>query len=70
MTRGEAMREARICAEMTVLQLAKKSGIAPQAIYRLEKDESGGTVTVVEALADALGVSIDEYIGHEVRPRG
>jgi len=70
MTRGETMRAAREKAGLTVRQLAKKAGVTAQCVYRLEHDESPGTVNVVEALADSLGLSIDAYIGHEVRPRG
>lgn len=68
MTRGEAMRAARERKGMSVRGLAKIADISYMTIYRLESDEIGGALASVVRLADALGLSIDEYIGHEVEP--
>lgn len=68
MTRGEYMRRARRNAELTIKQLAALSGVSANAIGGLERGKriSGQNMTI-EVLADALGLSIDEYTGHRRR---
>ena len=67
MTRGEYMRKARINAGFSIVQLSDMSGIAQNTISLLErKAQRGGWVDTIEILADALGLSIDEYVGHKV----
>lgn len=66
MTRGEAMRAARHRAGKTLRQLAHDTGVSHTTIYRLENDIRCGSISTIELLADALGLSIDEYTGHEV----
>ncbi len=71
MTRGEYMRKARLDAGLNLVQLADISGISVSTISLLErKSRRCGWVDTVEILADALGLSIDEYIGHEVKKHG
>lgn len=68
MTRGEYMRRARINAELTIKQLAALSGVSANAIGGLERGRRiSGQYITIEVLADALGLSIDEYVGHEVK---
>ncbi len=65
MTRGEYMRKARLDAGMSIQQLSETSGIARRTIGELERGFTrGGWLTTVELLADALDLSIDEYVGH------
>lgn len=66
MDRCEAMRRAREKRGWTQKVLAEKSGISNRMISKLESGEREGTITTIELLADAIGISIDEYIGHEV----
>ena len=66
MTRGEIMRMWRERAGLSQYELADLSGVTQKTIYALEHDKNNGSVTTVELLADALGLSIDEYVGHEV----
>lgn len=66
MTKGECMRNARLKQGMTIMELSHKTGINRNVIGRLEKDMYGGNISTIEMLADALHISIDEYIGHEV----
>ena len=67
MTRGEIMRMWRERAGLTQPELAKLSGISQVTISALEIGRnSGGNLDTIELLADALGLSIDEYVGHEV----
>ena len=48
-------------------ELARLSGINRVSIGALEAGKSsGGNLTTIELLADALGLSIDEYVGHEI----
>ena len=67
MTRGEIMRMHRERAGLSQCELAKLSGISQVTISALEIGRnSGGDLDTIELLADALGLSIDEYVGHEV----
>ena len=67
MTRGEIMRMWREKRGLTQPELARLSGISQVTISALEIGRnSGGNLDTIELLADALGLSIDEYVGHEV----
>lgn len=67
MTRGEIMRMWRERAGLTQPELAKLSGINQATISALEKGRnSGENLDTIELLADALGLSIDAYVGHKV----
>ena len=66
MTRGETMRMHRERAGLSQYELAELSGVTQKTIYALEHDKNNGSVTTVELLSDALGLSIDEYVGHKV----
>lgn len=72
MTQGECMRKARKRAKLSLVQLSEISGVPNATIGALERDVNrSGTIATIELLADALGLSIDEYVGHEVkRKRG
>lgn len=63
MTRGEAMRAARKRAGLSLEQLAERSGISRHTIMRMERSEHGGHIDSIEWCAEALGISVDEYIG-------
>ena len=64
---GEAARSARVSRNLTLQQLANKSGVNINTIHRLERDKSLDVrYWVCESLADALDMSVDEYMGHEV----
>ncbi len=60
------MRMHRERARLSQYELADLSGVTQKTIYALEHDKNNGSVTTVELLADALGLSIDEYVGHKV----
>lgn len=66
LSRADAMREARLNAGLTLRELGKLSGVEFGTIGRLEQGRNNGSITTIEILADALGLSIDEYTGHEV----
>lgn len=68
MTRGEYMRRARRNAGLTIRQLAALSGVSANAIGGLERGRRiSGQYMTIEVLADALGLSVDEYTGHRRR---
>lgn len=57
--RLKAIREEK---RMTQEELSAKSGVSRQTIVSLENDESYNTTTgTLIKLADALGVSIDQF---------
>ena len=60
------MRKWREKRGLTQYELADLSGVTQKTIWALEHDKNNGSVTTVELLADALGLSIDAYVGHEV----
>lgn len=68
-TRGAAMMRARVKAGMSRDDLAEISGVSLSAISNWERDKNAPSVDVLELVADALGLSIDEYVGHKVRRR-
>lgn len=69
MTVGEHIKAARKAAGLSQVQLADLSGISINSIISLEQNKHGPSVTTAELLADALEISIDELVGHEVVKR-
>lgn len=64
MTKGESMRKARNRAKLSAAQLSRISGVPTVTIYALERGTArNGRIDTIELLADALRISIDEYIG-------
>ena len=66
MTIGEHMREARKRAGFTQRKLSEVSGVHYQTICFAECNRSYTSIFNTICLADALGISIDEYIGRTV----
>lgn len=64
MTMGEHMRAARLKAGLSMQQLSELAGVEKNTVARLERGEHRGNVDTIIYLADSLGISIDEYIGH------
>lgn len=63
---GESARSARHSKHLTLQQLADKSGVNINTIYRLEHDKTLDVrYWVCESLADALEMTVDEFMGHE-----
>lgn len=69
LTIGQAMKKARLSAGVSRRVLAEAAGIHPQSLVEYELDRHAPGVFALVSLADALGLTIDEYIGHEVKER-
>lgn len=61
------MKSCRVRQGISVEELSQRSGVSKGTIYHSERDLTYPTVLVLTALADVLGVSLDEYIGRKVR---
>lgn len=66
MTRGQTMKKWREKSGLSQYELSELSGVTQKTIWALENNKNNGSVTTVELLADALGLSIDEYVGHKI----
>lgn len=66
MTMGESARNARKNAGLSMTKLAEMSGVSTSTIFNTEKDLRTPSVLIAEALAMALNISIEEYIGSEI----
>ena len=68
MTIGEAIKAARIKANMTQATLAKKLNVTPQNISQYERDLKKPKYETLQKIADALGVTVDYLSGHTNQP--
>lgn len=66
MTIGQHMTQARKKVGMSRVKLSELSGITETTIYNIEQDFYGARLFTVMCLADALKISLDEYIGREL----
>jgi transcriptional regulator with XRE-family HTH domain len=64
---GDAVRKAREERQMTQTELSIKSGVEYGTISHLELAKRIPTLPVLEALADAMFISIDELVAHKVK---
>ena len=53
------LRETRLRLGLTIVELAKKSGVDPSAISRIERGLRKPKAETLRKLADALGVPLD-----------
>lgn len=60
---SQAMRDARILKGLSISELAEKSHVSASNISAYERGFRCPGIYMVADLADALGISIDEYIG-------
>jgi len=66
MTRGEHMKAVRLASGLTREELSNRSGVSVPAICLIERDRCGPRLSTLELLADALCISLDDYIGRVV----
>ena len=68
MTKGEYARRARERKYISIKELSFLSGVPKNTISRVEHDLVDPRLSTIELLAEALGVSIDEYVGYQIFP--
>ena len=66
MTKGEYARRARERKFISIKELSFISGVPKNTISRVEHDLVDPRLSTIELLAEALGVSIDEYVGYQI----
>jgi transcriptional regulator with XRE-family HTH domain len=59
---GTKLRRERIAQTMTQVDLAKRAGISPAALVRIERNESDPHVSTIRKLAEALEVEPRELL--------
>lgn len=62
---GQAMRDARLNKGWSISELARRSNVSQSNISAYERGFRQPGIYMVADLADALGISIDKYIGRE-----
>ena len=65
----EAMTKARENKGLTRYMLAKLAKVDKCSLGGYERGENAPGLFNLIALADALGISIDEYVGHEAKSK-
>ncbi len=64
---GNAVRNARTAAGLTQEDLAERSGLDRSYIGGVERGERNPTLTVIEKIADGLGVSLAELFSYSAK---
>lgn len=64
---GLTMRKCRKKKNLTIKELADKSGVHRNTIINCETDKLVPSLYTLIDLADTLNVSLDEYIGRIIR---
>ena len=59
---GNALRDARDAAQMTLAEAAKKMGVTTMTIQRYEKAERKATVETIRKLCTIYGVDADSFM--------
>ena len=62
---GNAVRNARTAAGLTQEDLADRSGLDRSYIGGIERGERNPTLSVIEKIADGLGISLAELFSYE-----
>lgn len=68
-TFGQRLSRIRKEKGLTQEDIAKRIVISPQAVSKWENDVSSPDILVLSSLADILGVSVDELLGHEKKSK-
>ncbi|RMD68283.1 MAG: XRE family transcriptional regulator [Gammaproteobacteria bacterium] len=62
---GSRIRTAREAARMSQRELAKRIGVSPSFVSRIEAGERGVSLDTLKAIAKALELSVDDFIQDE-----
>ncbi len=63
LTYGQHMRKNRLMQGITINELAERADVARATLSRYENDVSEPRLMPLVALASALGMGLDEYLG-------
>ena len=69
MTHAESMRLARERAGLTVKELTEKAQLGEHTVGNWENGHCLPRIDSAVMVADVLGISVAEYIGHRVKRR-
>ena len=64
---GEAVRKARTSVGLTQEELADRSGLDRSYIGGVERGERNPTLTVIEKIAEGLGVTLAELFSYSTK---
>lgn len=64
---GEAVRKARAAAALTQEELADRSGLDRSYIGGVERGERNPTLSVIEKIAEGLGVTLAELFSYSAK---
>lgn len=64
---GDALKQRRVERELTLDQLAEKSGVSRSAISKIERGDSTASTSTLGKLAEALDLSISQLVGGKQR---
>ncbi len=62
---GEKIKELRKKNELSIQKLAKKAGVSPAGIYKIETNEMTPTITTLMKIAEALDKKVSFFIDEE-----
>lgn len=63
-TVGQSLKDKRLRAHLSVKELSERSGVPDSTIRRYETSICSRQLENLMALADALGLTLDEIVGH------
>ena len=69
MSHAEAMRLARERAGLTIKELTEKAHLGENTLGNWENGHCMPRIDSAVLVADVLGISVSEYIGHTVKRR-
>ena len=67
---GARIASARKAQHLTQQQLADQLGVAQQTLAHYEGGRRCFPASTLPKLAEKLGLTVDELLGHEVKPKG
>ena len=59
---GKRLRNIRVRKNMSILELAEKSGLSKTMVAQIERGERRGSIESLVALSNTLGVSIEDLL--------
>ena len=65
---GDTLADLRKTASLSLEALSRKAGVSKSMLSQIERGQANPTVAVVWRLANALGVSMGDLLGHAPAP--